>query len=137
MSDFLLTNLNDTARFLQAIGRFYSAFGIHLKGQTQRKATIQEAREDTFMLELFLNEVGHFIREKMDKQTNINGPEGMVSDKTVQSIGLISKFLLFLQEEMELTSNVNLRSFLTGQVEHFHSTTHLKFDTPTMAQHAR
>ena len=61
----------------------------------------------------------------------------MVFDKTVPSIGLISKSLLFLQEEMELTSNVNLQSFLTGQVEHFHSTTHLKFDTPTMAQHAR
>ena len=137
LGDFLLTNLNDTARFLQAIGKFYSAFGIHLKGQTQRKATIQEAREDTLKLELFLDEVGHFIREKMDKQTKLNGPEGMVSDKTVQYIGLISKSLLFLQEEMESTSNVNLRSFLTGQVEHFHSITHLKFDTPTMAQHAR
>ena len=44
----------------------------------------------------------------MDKQTKLNGPEGMVSDKTVQSIGLISKSLLFLQEEMESTSNVNL-----------------------------
>jgi hypothetical protein len=108
-----------------------------LKGQTQRKATIQEAREDTLKLELFLDEVGHFIREKMDKQTKLNGPEGMVFDKTVQYIGLISKSLLFLQEEMESTSNVNLQSFLTGQVEHFHSTTHLRFDTPTMAQHAR
>ena len=88
-------------------------------------------------LELFLDEVGHFMREKMDKQTKLNGPEGMVSDKTVQSIGLISKSLLFLQEAMESTSNVNLQSFLTGQVENFHSNTHLKFDTLTMAQHAR
>lgn len=53
----LITNLNDIARFLQAIGRFYSAFGIHLKGQTPRKAKIQEAREDTLKLELFLDEV--------------------------------------------------------------------------------
>jgi hypothetical protein len=72
------------------------------------------------------------IKEKLKGQSH--GPEGMVFDKTVPSIGLISKSLLFLQEEMELTSNVNLQSFLTGQVEHFHSTTHLKFDTPTMAQ---
>ena len=28
-------------------------------------------------------------------------------------------------------------NFERGQVEHFHSITHLKFDTPTMAQHAR
>lgn len=73
----------------------------------------------------------------MDKQTKLNGPECMVSDKTVQSIGLISKSLLFLQEEMKSTSNVNLQSFLTGQVYLFHSTTHLKFDTSTMAQHAQ
>jgi hypothetical protein len=76
------------------------------------------------------------IKEKLKGQSQLfMKKQFIVFDKTVPSIGLISKSLLFLQEEMESTSNVNLQSFLTGQVEHFHSTTHLKFDTPTVAQH--
>ncbi|CAG2208952.1 unnamed protein product [Mytilus edulis] len=50
---------------------------------------------------------------------------------------LIAKSLQYLEKDLSGVSNIQLQSFLTGQVEHFHATSHIKFDIPTMSQHTR
>ena len=70
---------------------------------------------------------------------NLNGPEGNVASKTVESVRLVEWGLSRLIDITNLYGydRSNLQSCLTLDVEHFHATTHYKMPVMSMLQHCR
>ena len=69
----------------------------------------------------------------------LNGPEGNVANKTIGSVQIILLELEHLQEILESRyyTQYSLKSCMTLDVEHFHSTTHVKNTTMSMLQYCR
>jgi len=67
----------------------------------------------------------------------LNGPQGNVGGKTIDSVRLVEWGLNRLNEVTKQFSHheTNLLSFMTLDVEHFHSTTHVKSDVMSMLQY--
>ena len=67
------------------------------------------------------------IRAYTNSEKSLNGLEGAVSAKTVSSVSMTERNLLRLKKNGELGyGSVNLLSCMTLDVEHNHSTVHVK-----------
>ena len=69
----------------------------------------------------------------------LNRPEGNVANKTIGSVQMILLELKHLQEILETRcyTQCSLKSCMTLDVEHFHSTTHVKNTTMSMLQYCQ
>ena len=125
----VMTPLSQTAKFLSAIGKLYDAFSVHKKGQSVQTRTLQEAESRITECKRFLSELERAVRSE-DGCSNIslNGPQGMVSAVTVKSVDLLDWGVRRLKSLLSSLSfdDTSLLSCMTLDVEHFHSTSHVK-----------
>ena len=72
-----------------------------------------------------------------DLPKTLNGPQGNVAGKTINSVRLVEWGLKRLNEFTKQFNyhETNLLSCMTLNVEHFHSTTHVKSDVLSMLQY--
>ena len=72
-------------------------------------------------------------------QKALNGPQGNVGAKTVETVHLLHWGLKTLRENTEVFhyTNTNLLSCMTLDIEHLHSTVNFKSGLLTMLQYAR
>lgn len=125
----VITPLSQTAKFLSAIGNLYDAFSVHKKGQSVPTRTLQEAESKITECKRFLSELERAVRsEKGCSNTSLNGPQGMVSAVTVKSVDLLDWGVRRLKSLLSSLSfeDTSLLSCMTLDVEHFHSTSHVK-----------
>ena len=136
----VFTSLAKTAEFLDALGKIYKAFSVHEKRQKYIKCSLQDAI-------LLLNECLQYlrqnellIREEMKLNTNVlNGPQGNVASKTIDSVAMLKDGLIKLERTLEQFDYdaVNLLSCMTMDVENMHSIVHHKSAICTALEYAR
>ena len=90
-----------TAQLLSAIGKLYAAFSVHEKHQTYERRSLDEA---IFLLEeclAVLRDNENMIRNSCEKAPkSLNGPEGNVAAKTIDSVALMKWGLERLRHNM-------------------------------------
>ena len=137
----MITSMSGTSEFLNAVGSLYDAFSIHTKGMKYDLQTLQEAynlskqcsdylrRNETFVI--------NTVKEKLP--SSLDGRNGCVATKTVESVHMVVSGLKRLMKITETYnySSINLLSCMTLDVEHFHSSTHIKADILSMEQYCR
>lgn len=87
----MLTTLKNTASFLKAIGKISNAFSVpHEKHQPYNTKTMDEAIALVTQCNVTLQENKKAIRQQHENLfKSLNGPEGSISAKTMESIYLL------------------------------------------------
>ena len=120
----ILTSLKQTATFLNAVGKIYKAFSVHEKHQPYSLFSIQEAVELVSGTLRVLRSNEDSIRDEVaNLPRTLNGPQGNVASKTVESVQMLKCGLENLQQVLELHGYdaLNLLSCMTLDVENIHS----------------
>ena len=135
-----MTTLSNNARFLKGVGALFSAFSIHEKHDTYTLCNLSEAISKVGNCLNVLEENVRSIRS-MDcvlPQT-LNGPQGSVAAKTVNSVQLTKWGLKRLKQNLHQHGyeHANLLSCMTLDVENLHSVVHHKSQVSTAFQYAR
>ena len=90
---------------------------------------------------MFLEENEHAIYHDVNTHLpkTLNGPQGNVAGKTIDSVRLVEWGLNRLNEVTKQLNyhETNLLSCMTLDIEHFHSMTHVKSDVMSMLQYCR
>ncbi len=135
----LLSKMSNCAKFLRAIGALYEAFSIHAKAALYETKTINEAidlvRHCKTTLEVYENE----ICVESNITGALNGPQGTVSAKTVDSIQLMEWGLQRLANILAKYDYqcLNLLSCMTLDIENCHATVHAKKVNMSRLEYAR
>lgn len=136
----IITPLSETARFLSSVGKLYDAFSVHKKGQSPAPRTLPEATEKVKECKQILAEYEKSVRSVPGcSKMTLNGPQGAVSAVTVRSVDMLHWGLdrmksLFSSLSFDAT---NLLSCMTLDVEHLHSTSHIKHPLLSKKEYCR
>ena len=135
----LLSKINHCAKFLRAIGAIYEAFSVHNKGGSYEKKTTEEAIGLVRHCKTVLEEHAYQIRAESNITGALNGPQGHVSAKTVNSVKLMEWGLGRLTDilgEYDYKA-LDLLSCMTLDVENCHATVHSKKVNMSKLEYAR
>ena len=135
----LITPLKETAQLLDAIGKLYDAFSVHKKGQSYSNMTLSEASNKVQQCKQVLMDFERAVRSTERLPNILNGPQGMVSAATVKSVDILAWGLQRLDSIMSSLGIVgtNLLSCMTLDVEHLHSTSHIKHPLLSKQEYCR
>lgn len=136
----IVTPLCETAKFLNALGYLYDAFSVHKKGQRVPLRTLAQAVEKVGQCKDALSEFEHSVRcVEGCSEISLNGPQGMVSAATVKSVDLLHWGLKRMESVLSALSfpDTNLLSCMTLDVEHLHSTSHVKHPLLSKKEYCR
>ena len=136
----ILTTVNNTARFLRAVGALYSAFSVHEKHDEYSLCNLPTAISKVDDCLCVLEEdVSSIKNMEYTLPRTLNGPQGSVAAKTVDSVKLVKWGLERLQQNLHQFSHdhTNLLSCMTLDVEKLHSSVHHKSQVSTPLQYAR
>jgi len=125
---------------LNAVGKIYKAFSVHEKHQPYSLSSIQEAVELVSGTHRVLRSNENSIRDEVaNLPRTLNGPQGNVASKTVESVQMLKCGLEKLQQVLELHGYdaLNLLSCMTLDVENIHSVVHHKDPLCTVLDYAR
>ena len=135
----LLSKMNHCAKFLRAIGAIYEAFSVHSKGALYEKKTAEEVIDLVRHCKTVLEEHAFQIRAKSKITGALNGPQGRVSAKTVNSVQLMEWGLGRLAGILGEYGYqaLDLLSCMTLDVENCHVTVHSKKVNMSKLEYAR
>ena len=87
----MITTTNNTANFLKNVEALYDTFSIHERGKEYKQSIIEEAHclisNCVTTLETNQQKIVKDVKEKLPKV--LNGPEGNVAQKTIESVKMI------------------------------------------------
>lgn len=89
----LVTTVTGTIQFLENLGKFYSAFSVHLKNRPTKRHTIQEAHKMVKDVSAYIKSTVLRVQEIRNSNKVPNGPQGTVAPKTAKSVHLVEKGL--------------------------------------------
>ena len=127
----IISPLTNTVKFLKAVGDLYRGFSVHDKGKPYETFNLQSALGLIHNSRVFLEEneraIYHDVNTHLPK--TLNGPQGNVAGKTIDSVRLVEWGLNSLNEVTKQFNyhETSLPSCMTLDVEHFHSTTPTSF----------
>ena len=125
----IISPLPNTVKFLKAVWDLYRGFSVHKKGRPYETFNLQSALCLIHNSRVFLEEneqaIYHDVNTHLPK--TLNGPQGNVAGKTIDSVRLVEWGLNRLNEVTKQFSyyDTNLLRSMTLDVEHFHSTIHV------------
>ena len=125
----IITQLKETAKFLQGVGKLYKAFSVHNKGEKYQTHTLQESSDLLSDCKATISEFEKSVQSIEDiGNRSLNGPEGCVAAVTVKSVDLLHWGIKQLSHNLDkfCYEKSNLLSCLTLDVEHLHATSHRK-----------
>ena len=129
----IVTGLQGTYEFLSVIGKLYRCFGVHKKHQVVTPLEVDKYEETLMSVAIYIKHSVDEVREVTENQKkSLNGPDGTVASKTVDSVQMIADGVLQLDGNLQAVNGeykVNLESCMTEQVESLHATHHFKHDT--------
>ena len=87
----LITELSGTTQFLKHLGLLYGSFGITCKGTIPQHFTPQQMVQKVNEINIYLKATVSKVKEdnNLKETATTNGPEGIVSQKTQQSVQLL------------------------------------------------
>ena len=136
----IVSGLSGTEKFLKMLGSLFDTFGIHAKGHSTKKTTLEQAKQNVTEIHEYMQTTVAKVKERrnLNPRSATSGPEGTftVSNKTQQLLELLKKGLCRLTDNVKCINpqyfeNVNLATLLTTQVENLHAVSHFKHETPT------
>ena len=125
---------------MNAVGKIYKAFSVHEKHQPYSLSSIQEAVELVSGTLRVLHSNENSIRDEVaNLPRTLNGPQGNVASKTVESIQMLKCGLEKIQQVLELYgyNALNLSSCMTLDVEIIHPVGHHRDPLCTVLDYAR
>ena len=125
----IFTTLKKTAEFLKGIRELFSAFSLHEKHQTYESCDLPGAIVRVGRCLQVLEENVASIRELNCRlPLSLNGPEGSVAAKTVDSVKLLKWGLERMKRNLDPLEygSTSLLSCVTLDVENLHSVVHHK-----------
>ena len=133
------TEIKQCSLFLNAMGSLYNAFSVHNKGSTYTVKRPDEALILVRQCKDFLNDITVDIRSNTGISRTLNGPEGHVSAKTVQSVSMTEWGLQRLFDNLKTFDYqaTNLLRRMTLDVENCHSTVHIKQANMSAKEYSR
>ena len=135
-----ITILKQTASFLTVIRNLVDAFSVHEKHKKNETKLLQDAIVlVSECLDIMQNNTHQMNESHENLPKKLNGPEGSISAKTLDSIKILDWGLNQLERNMQIFeyTDVNLLSCMTLDIEHLHSTFNRKHCEETMLQYAR
>ena len=135
----LFTPRENCAKFLSSIGKLYNAFSVHNKGASYTVKSLSEAFELVGICRETLDRNAADIRSTAALSDALNGPQGHVSAKTVDSVYLMEWGIKRLREILNRYnySSCNSLSCMTIDIEHCHATIHRKQPNMSMLEYSR
>ena len=135
----ICTKLKECTHFLEATGGLYEAFSMHEKGAHYTVKSAEEAIGLVRQCREMLDENTLNIKEATGIQTALNGPQRHVSARTVASVAMIDTGLQRQHSNLQEFgyNHISLLSCMTLDVEHCHSTIHIKRANMSMAEYCR
>ena len=136
----VFTTLKKTTEFLKVIGELFSSFSIHEKHHKYDWCDLPTAISRVGMCLQFLGENVGSIRElNICVPSSLNGPEGSVAAKTVDSVKLLKWGLECLKQNLDPLGfeDTNLLSCMTLDIRNLHSVVHHKTQVSTAFRCAR
>ena len=130
--------VTECSQFLKGIGALYDAFSVHSKGATYKIKSANEALSLVHQCKVMFNEITADIRNSTEISGTLNGPQGHVSARTVNSVEMIEWGLqrLFANLSKFDCKATNLLC-MTLDVENCHSTVHIKQAILSMLEYGR
>lgn len=136
----LVTPITGMISYLEALYDVYKAFGIHIKSEP----TLPKAVNILGGVVEFLRKGEDHIRSSTGlTRTQLQGPDGAVASKTVDSTELLMNSLSSLQallgtfEQAQYGEEIGMKSLLTLVCERFFSDMRARFEMPLMLQFAQ
>ena len=130
----IVSDLSGTGKFLKMLGSMFDTFGLHAKGQSTKKTTLEQAKQNVTEIQEYMQTTVAKVKERknLNPRSASNDLEGIVSNKTQQSLELLKKGLRRLTDNVKCINpqyfeNINLVTLLTTQVENLHSVSHFKY----------
>ena len=121
----MTTTMNNTATFLNVLGKLSDVFFVREKHQQYQLKTPTGAIDLTRnYLDVILSDIQNIKENNNNTPKTLNGPEGSISDKICQSIKLLNCGLNQLRCNVLHYGDLdmNLLSCMTSEHEHLHST---------------
>ena len=117
----LITEISGAVAFLDSLGMLYHAFSMHFKHHQYKIMPLTDAQENVNLVSNYLLNTVNTVKSKLDTTRELNGPEGTISSKTLESVIMIK----------------NGQALLTVKVENLHAVSHFKHPTCSQLQYAR
>ena len=138
----IVTPLFETAKILNALGHLNDAFSVHKKskGQSVPLRTLAQAVEKFGQWKDALSEFEHSVRcVEGCSEISLHRPQGMVSAATVKSVVLLHWGLGRIESVLSALSfpYTNLLCCITLDVDHLHSTFHIKHPLLSKKEYCR
>ena len=91
----MVTPVHGTVTMLENLGKIYTTFGVHLKGQQQVESDLHDSCAKTHDMMDFIESHVNSAKtiQNIPQQLNCNGPQGTISHKTQVSVGLLNRGL--------------------------------------------
>ena len=91
----IVSDLSGTGKFLKMLGSMFDTFGLHAKGQSTKKTTLEQAKQNVTEIQEYMQTTVAKVKERknLNPRSASNDHEGIVSNKTQQSLELLKKGL--------------------------------------------
>lgn len=137
----MITPTSAMCKFLEQINLLYRCFGVHLKGSAVEHHSVDDVIKALEGMSQYCCSWMVEIQSCTERRGVVQGPEGIVSSKTIASIEMM------VQSAKEVRGSINYinpqflehvkpSSMLTLIVEHLFSKMRARNDTPTMIEFA-
>ena len=137
----MITQTSAMCKFLEQIQLLYRTFGVHLKGSPAEHHSVDEVIKALEEISQFCTSWLEDIQSYTEKRGLVQGPEGIISSKTIASITMMLRSAKELKKTIsyispEFMKHVKPSSMLTLVVEHLFSKMRARNDTPTVLEFA-
>lgn len=139
----LVTGLSGTTTFLKHLGLLYDSFGITCKGTVAQQLSPHEVLQNVVKVDRYIKSTVSQIKQdnNLKESSSMNGPQGTVSQKTQQSLGLLERGIERFLNNINMINpgfaeHIDWTTLLTTQVENLHAVSHFKHDTFSVLQYA-
>lgn len=94
----LISKTAPMAAFLERLKLIYRTFGVHLRGSPADKATLATAITNMRQVNEFFKLTVADVQQALDIKRTVNGPDGSISNDSLQSMQMITTTLESLQQ---------------------------------------
>ena len=137
----MITKTSAMCKFLEQVQWLYRTFGVHLKGSPAKHHSMDEVIKALEGISQFCTSWLADIQSYTEKRGVVQGPEGIISSKTIASIKMMLQSVKELKKSinyinLEFMKHVKPSSMLTLVVEHLFIKMRARNDTPTVLEFA-
>ena len=138
----IVPGLSETGKFPKMLSSLFDTFGIHAKGQSTKKTTLEQAKQNVTEIHEYMQTTVVKVKERSPTRSRQPMALKVPFPTRQQSLELLNKGLRRLIDNVKCLNpqyfeNVNLATLLTTQVENLHAVSHFKHKIFSVLQYAQ